>query len=45
MFGNGHNKSKFCAGINEGQIAVRECLLSLGAESFVFQCAIQKYKG
>jgi hypothetical protein len=26
------------------QIEVRECLLSFGAGSFVFQCAIQKYK-
>jgi len=25
-------------------IEVRECLLSFGAESFVFQFAIQKYK-
>ena len=27
------------------QIAVRECLLLFGAESFVFQFAVQKYKG
>ena len=26
------------------QIEVRECLLSFGTESFVFQCAIQKLK-
>jgi len=26
------------------QTEVRECLLSFGAESFVFQCAIQKFK-
>jgi len=26
------------------QIEVRECLLSFGAESFVFQFAIQKFK-
>ena len=26
------------------QIEVRECLLSFGAESFIFQCAIQKSK-
>ena len=26
-------------------IPVRECLLPLGAESFVFQFAIQKFKG
>jgi len=30
--------------IEEEQIEVRECLLSFGAESFVFQFAIQKYK-
>jgi hypothetical protein len=29
---------------NEEQIEVRECLLSFGAESFVFQFAIQKVK-
>ena len=28
----------------EEQIEVGECLLSFGAESFVFQFAIQKYK-
>jgi hypothetical protein len=27
------------------QIEVRECLLSLGAKYFVYQFAIQKYKG
>jgi len=27
------------------QIAVRECLLLFGAESFIFQFAVQKYKG
>ena len=26
------------------QIEVRECLLSCGAESFIFQCAVQKLK-
>ena len=26
------------------QIEVRRCLLSIGAESFVFQVAIQKFK-
>jgi hypothetical protein len=30
--------------IQEKQIEVRECLLSFGAESFVFQVAIQKLK-
>jgi len=29
---------------NSIQIEVRECLLSFGAGSFVFQFAIQKYK-
>jgi hypothetical protein len=38
------NKSKFYSGINEEQIEVRQCLLSFGAETFVFQFAIQKYK-
>ena len=28
----------------ETKIEVRECLLSFGAESLVFQCDIQKYK-
>ena len=35
---------KFYSGTNEEQIEVRECLLSFGAESFVFQFAIQKFK-
>jgi len=30
--------------INEEQIEIRQCLLSFGAESFVFQFAIQKLK-
>jgi hypothetical protein len=38
------NGSKFHAGRNEEQIEVRECLLLFGAESFVFQVAIQKLK-
>ena len=38
------NKSKFYSGRNKEQIEVRECLLSFGAESFVFQFAIHKYK-
>jgi len=29
---------------NKEQIEVRECLLSIGAEPSVFQCAICKYK-
>jgi len=28
----------------KSRLKVRECLLSFGAESFVFQFAIQKYK-
>jgi hypothetical protein len=31
-------------GRNEEQIEIRECLLSFGAESFVFQFAMQKIK-
>jgi len=34
---------RYC-GRNEEQIEVRKCLLSFGAESFVFQVAIQKFK-
>jgi hypothetical protein len=37
-------QSKFYSGRNYEQIEVRECLLSFGAESSVFQCAIQKFK-
>jgi hypothetical protein len=29
---------------NKEQVKIRECLLSFGAESFVVQVAIQKYK-
>jgi len=36
------NKSKFCLGRSWDKIEVRECLLSLGAESFVIQFVIQK---
>jgi len=36
---------KFYLGRNKEQIEVRECLLLFGAESFVFQFAIQKFKG
>jgi len=43
-FGNNLNKSKFYSGRNYEQIEVREYLLSFGAESFVFQFAIQKFK-
>jgi hypothetical protein len=42
--GNDVNRSKFYSGRNEEQIEVRECLLSFGAESVVFQVAIQKLK-
>jgi hypothetical protein len=38
------NKSKLYSGNNEEQIEFREYLLSFGAEYFVFQFAIQKYK-
>jgi hypothetical protein len=31
-------------GLYYEQIEVRECLLSFGAECFVFQLAVQKYK-
>jgi hypothetical protein len=34
------SESKFYEGINEEQIEVRECLLSFGAEYFVFQFAV-----
>jgi len=37
-------KSKFHTWRNQEQIKVTECLLSYGAELFVFQFAIQKYK-
>jgi len=41
---NNLNTSKFYSGRNCEQIEVRECLLSFGAESFVFQFAIQTFK-
>ena len=41
---NDVNKSKFYSGRNEEQIEIRECLLPLGAEPFVFQFAIQTFK-
>jgi hypothetical protein len=44
IFGNNRNESKFLSRINWEQIEVRECLVSFGAESFVFQFAIKKYK-
>ena len=36
IFGNNLNKSKFYSGRNYEQIEFRECLLSFGAERFVF---------
>ena len=42
--GNNLNKSKIYSGRNSEEFEVRECLLSSGAESFVFQFAIQKFK-
>jgi len=33
------------SGRNKEQIQVRKCLLLFGAESFVFQVPIQKFKG
>ena len=38
------NKSKLYSERNYEQIEVRECSLPLGAEPFVFQFAIQKFK-
>jgi hypothetical protein len=38
------NQSKFHLRRNEELIEVSECLLSFGAESFVFQFAIQKFQ-
>jgi len=37
ILGNNLNKSKFYSGRNEEQIEIKECLLSFGAESSVFQ--------
>jgi len=44
ILGNKLNESKFYSGSNKEQIEVMECLLSFGAECFVFPFAIQKYK-
>ena len=44
IFANNPNKSQFFSGRNQEQFEVKECLLPLGAESFVFQFAIQKFK-
>jgi hypothetical protein len=42
IFGYNINKLKFNSGRNQEQTEVRECLLSFGAESFIFQFAIRK---
>ena len=42
--GNNLNISKLYSGRNYEQIQVRECLLSIGAEYFIFQFAFQKFK-
>jgi len=41
---NNLNKSKFYSERIYEQLEVRECLLSFGAEYFVFHFAIQKFK-
>jgi hypothetical protein len=43
IFGNDLNKYTFYAGTTEEQVEVKECLLSFGAESSVFQFAVQIY--
>jgi hypothetical protein len=42
--GNDVNRPKHYSEQNQEQIEVRECLLSFGTESVVFQIAIQKLK-
>jgi len=44
IFGNNFNKSKFYSGRNKEKTAVKECLLSFGAESFIFQFAVHKFE-
>jgi hypothetical protein len=44
IFGDKSNESKLHSGRKQVQIEVTECLLSLGAEFFVYQFAIQDYK-
>ena len=44
MVENNINESKFYSERNYEQTEVRKCLLSFGAESFVFQFVIQQYK-
>jgi len=43
IFGKNTDISKFYSERISEQIEVRECLLSFGVESFVFQFAIQKF--
>ena len=43
-FGNNFKNPKFYCQRNSEQIEVRKCLLSFGAESFVFQFAVQEIK-
>jgi len=38
------NNPKFYSGRNKEQTEIRKCLLSFGAESFVFQVAVQEIK-
>jgi len=38
------NQNSIPEEITREQIEVRKCLLSFGAESFIFQVAIQKFK-
>jgi hypothetical protein len=44
MFGKNFKESEFYLGKNQEQTEIMECLLSFGAEPFIFQFAIQKYK-
>jgi hypothetical protein len=44
MFGKNLNESKFYTGRNYEETKIKECFLSFGAESFVIQFAIQRYK-
>jgi len=44
IFGNDPNESKFYSGRNQEQTEVGECLLSISAESSIFQFANQKNK-
>jgi hypothetical protein len=44
LFENNFNKSQFYSGRNSEQSEFRRCLLSFGAEDFVFEFAIQNVK-